>query len=368
MFSSQKIQRLTAPGRGAVAVIRLNAASGQSLDECFVAANGHQVSAAAVGRILYGQWSGEDVVVVRTGATEWEINCHGGEAAVRRIQNDLSVSSVPIGEAVDESSKLEDALTAELIQCRSRRTAEYLLAQCEGVFESFVANLRRSESTSAAVELVNDVLQWREFAEHLVEPWKIAIVGQPNAGKSSLLNALIGYERAIVFEEPGTTRDRVEAELMLDGWPFLAIDTAGIRDTCDAVETLGVEYARDSILDCDLCLLVVDATVGWTADDLAIFESVEKQTPIAVLFNKIDLLQSEVPDSGSDAHQFHISATLNKDLDSVLRWIPETLVPQIPSTSQPLPVLDEFTCELQDFRQTRDLAALQRSLDSWLSE
>jgi tRNA modification GTPase len=120
---------------------------------------------------------------------------------------------------------------------------------------------------------------------------RLAIVGKPNAGKSSLLNQLLQFERAIVTEVPGTTRDSLEEMLDLNGIPVVLVDTAGIRKTDDQVEQIGIERTYKTIETADLVLLVTDVTTGWTPDDSLIAKMLER-IPYFVLANKVDLVDS----------------------------------------------------------------------------
>ena len=117
-----------------------------------------------------------------------------------------------------------------------------------------------------------------------------AIVGRPNAGKSSLLNALAGYERAIVTDIPGTTRDTVEESVVCGGVRLRLMDTAGIRDTQDTVERLGVERSRQALERSDLALAVVDTAAGLTAEDEAILRLAARCPRWILVWNKEDLL------------------------------------------------------------------------------
>ena len=116
-----------------------------------------------------------------------------------------------------------------------------------------------------------------------------AIVGRPNAGKSSLLNALLGYDRAIVTAVPGTTRDTIEEKLRLGGQLLRLTDTAGIRETDDPVEALGVRRSRAALEGADLVLAVVDGSGEFTAEDAAILRAAEKAPHALVLLSKDDL-------------------------------------------------------------------------------
>lgn len=134
---------------------------------------------------------------------------------------------------------------------------------------------------------------------------QVALVGKPNVGKSSLLNALSGYEKAIVTDVAGTTRDIVEADIVVGGIPVTLLDTAGLRDTNDAVEMIGVERSRAVTKSSDVLLHVIDASLGWTQEDTTILEGIVtavsssddsdveeaafQTPPMMLLINKTDL-------------------------------------------------------------------------------
>jgi tRNA modification GTPase len=120
---------------------------------------------------------------------------------------------------------------------------------------------------------------------------KVAILGQPNVGKSSLLNAWSRSDRAIVTPLPGTTRDVVESQLVVGGIPVQVLDTAGIRDTSDVVEQIGVARSRAAAQAADLVLLTIDAQLGWTEVEAALYAQLGSITTIVVV-NKIDLVQT----------------------------------------------------------------------------
>jgi tRNA modification GTPase len=118
---------------------------------------------------------------------------------------------------------------------------------------------------------------------------KVAILGQPNVGKSSLLNAWSRSDRAIVTELPGTTRDIVESRLVVGGIPVQVLDTAGIRDTSDVVEQIGVARSRAAAQAADLILLTIDAQVGWTQVEADIYAQIAP-IPTILVVNKVDLV------------------------------------------------------------------------------
>jgi tRNA modification GTPase len=139
---------------------------------------------------------------------------------------------------------------------------------------------------------VNLILSTAERGELLRSGLKVAIVGRPNVGKSSLLNAWSRSDRAIVTDLPGTTRDIVESQLIVAGIPVQVLDTAGIRSASDRVEQIGVERSRQTARSADLVLLTVSAESGWTKEDEEIYQSVSDR-PLILVINKIDLADPE---------------------------------------------------------------------------
>ena len=129
-----------------------------------------------------------------------------------------------------------------------------------------------------------------ERGQVLRDGLRVAIVGRPNVGKSSLLNRLSCAERAIVTDLPGTTRDLVESELVLQGVPLTLLDTAGIRPTDDRVEQLGIARSHAALQSADAVLLLFDLTAGWRPEDQQLREVVPEGVPLLVVGNKVDQL------------------------------------------------------------------------------
>ena len=126
---------------------------------------------------------------------------------------------------------------------------------------------------------------------------RVALVGRPNVGKSSLLNRLSRRERAIVTDLPGTTRDLLESEIVLQGVPITLLDTAGIRTTSDAVEQLGIARSEEALASADVVLLVVDAHQGWTDEDAALLQRIPDAVPRLIVANKGDRPPGPMPET-----------------------------------------------------------------------
>lgn len=139
---------------------------------------------------------------------------------------------------------------------------------------------------------INQILATADRGQLLRTGLNVAIVGRPNVGKSSLLNAWSRSDRAIVTDLPGTTRDVVESQLVVGGIPIQVLDTAGIRETVDQVEKIGVERSRRAAEAADLIVLVIEATAGWTTEDQEIYTQV-KHRPLILVINKTDLAPAD---------------------------------------------------------------------------
>src|SRR5439155_1993256 len=135
------------------------------------------------------------------------------------------------------------------------RTAAILLDQLHGAFDSAVARVLELLDTDpgAARAALGELVRFAPVGRHLVEPWKVVVAGPPNVGKSSLVNALAGYQRTVVSEVAGTTRDAVSVQLAFDGWPVELTDTAGLREA-SGLEAAGIERAKRALAEADLVL------------------------------------------------------------------------------------------------------------------
>ena len=161
----------------------------------------------------------------------------------------------------------------------------------------------------------------------------IALVGQPNVGKSSLLNVLAGEEAAIVTEIPGTTRDTIHRTIEIEGVPLHLLDTAGLRETDDTVEKMGIARTRSTIEKANFVLLVMDSRWGITSKDQAILDSLPSGLPVIYVYNKIDLLdKSSLIEAGKGGLEIYLSAitgagieTLRQKLLELAGWQPRSV-------------------------------------------
>lgn len=146
----------------------------------------------------------------------------------------------------------------------------------------------------------------------------IVIIGQPNVGKSSLLNALANEEVAIVTNIAGTTRDTIKEKIIIDGVPFNIIDTAGIRETQDVVEKIGIERALSAMQNADLCMVLIDDRVGLSNVELDILAQLNASTPRIFVHNKIDLSNKQVSvNQDENGLNIYISAAKNLGIDEL---------------------------------------------------
>ena len=258
-----------------------------------------------------------------TGETVVEINCHGGYVAARQILEELLCAGARLAEAGEFTRRAfvngkTDLVSAEavndIINANSklglRNAAEThrgkLSEKVNGIRDKavdFAAHISAAVDFPEEIEAVDDsfllkgiedidktisdMISGYEKGKMLRDGIHTAIVGRPNVGKSSVLNALAGEERAIVTDIPGTTRDVVEEYISLGGISLRLVDTAGIRESSDKVEQIGIERAKENIKKADLCLFVVDSSEEITAEDIEIAKSLENKNVI-LLLNKQD--------------------------------------------------------------------------------
>ncbi len=367
----------TPPGRGGIAIVRMSGPDAYTMAAQILRRSDGTPMDIVPRRTLLGRafhprdhlpvdeviclympgprsYTGEDVV---------EIHCHGGPVPVEGVLSAvLSVGARPAnpGEFTRRAflngrmDLTQAEAVADLIAARSRVAGRLALEQLEGRLGREIDRIRRGIiDLMASIEVVLDYpeedIEQRQVAdlrcgcEQILadldallasafsgrayrEGVRTVILGRPNVGKSSLLNALLGRDRAIVTEVPGTTRDTVEEELVVDGLPLLLIDTAGIREGGDRVERIGVERARRAAERAELVLVVLDDSEGITDEDRALLTGVRGQGAPIVVVNKVDHRVEAVEGDAvgrllPDAPVVRVSALLGTGIDSLARCI-----------------------------------------------
>jgi len=327
-----------APGEGSVAIVRLSGPQAEPIATRLFVAPGQQTWDSH--RVLYGHVcdpaSGERVdeallLVMRaprsfTRETVVEFHCHGGLICVQRVLELVLAAGArrALPGEFSQRAFLNGRLdltraeaVSELVTARSRRAAQLAMAGLDGGLQQRITALRERlldqlAELEARVDFEDDLppldgpavatalaavqaelqqlLRDGERGQVLRDGLRVAIVGRPNVGKSSLLNRLSCAERAIVTDLPGTTRDLVESDLVLQGVPLTLLDTAGIRRTDDRVEQLGIARSHAALQSADAVLLLFDLTVGWRPEDQQLLEAVPAGVPLLLVGNKLDQL------------------------------------------------------------------------------
>ena len=324
----------TPPGEGGIAIVRVSGpACREVLSRVFAARNGQPLLPRRLtfGHILDGEEVVDEAMAVLMPAPHsytredvGELHCHGSQALVARVLALLlragARMAAPgeftyrafIGGRVDLS---QAEAVMRMIRAGSERAMRSAHRQMEGGVSAFVHEAREAitallAALSAAVDFPDEVeesLTSEEVSRGCAaiaarlrascdpragriedEGLRVALAGRPNAGKSTLLNALVGGERAIVTDVPGTTRDTLTERICVNGVSIVLTDTAGLRETDDPVERLGVERARRAAAQADVVLAVLDGSTCPTEDDLALLAQL-KGLNAALILNKADL-------------------------------------------------------------------------------
>ena len=257
-----------------------------------------------------------------------EINCHGGLVSVNRVLQLALREGARLAEPGEFTKRAflngridlsQAEAVMDLIRAKTDRAMSIALKQMDGRLSNLIRKLRQQlieivahvevnidypeyddveemthdmliDRTHFVKKEVQKLLQTAKQGKILREGIKTAIIGRPNVGKSSLLNALAQENKAIVTDIPGTTRDVIEEYVNVRGVPLQLIDTAGIRETEDIVERMGVERSRQALKEADLILLVLNGSEAFSKEDRALFEAADELDKI-IIVNKTDLDQ-----------------------------------------------------------------------------
>ncbi len=330
----------TAPVSGAVGIIRISGSNAvRAADRVFFPTNGKPMSAQKTRRMVYGEirlngvlldialavkmtapysYTGEDIV---------ELQCHGALAVLNAVLEvlwnsgtrpakpgeftqraflhgrlDLSQSEAVLDLIQAESTEAAKNAAAQLTGAIGKRfdlmynTIADMLAHFHAVIDYPEEDIPEKQVASMVEDLqrirpvMKDLLDTYERGKVIKDGIRCAILGKPNAGKSSLMNALAGYDRAIVTATPGTTRDTIEERITLGSFLLRLIDCAGIRDTDDDIERMGVERSREAARQAALLIVVLDGSQKLDSNDREILD-IATGRPVIVVINKSDLPQ-----------------------------------------------------------------------------
>ncbi|MGA2623119.1 MAG: tRNA uridine-5-carboxymethylaminomethyl(34) synthesis GTPase MnmE [Bacteroidota bacterium] len=276
-----------------------------------------------------------------------EISCHGGMFVTRKILDSIVAYGARPAEPGEFTKRAflngridlsQAEAVADLIHARSEISHRTSLQQLEGKLSIKVAELRQqlldvcglleleldfaeegleftdkgkiSRQIESVIEYLNQLIDSYKYGRVYREGFKVVLAGKPNVGKSSILNMLLNENRAIVTEIPGTTRDVIEENVVIDGLLFRIVDTAGMRKSEDFIEIEGIRRAESQLQTSDLIVLVLDAGTGFKSTDKNVFDQLLKEVKnrnFLVAENKIDLLgKGTIPDLPDELKEYDI--------------------------------------------------------------
>ena len=358
----------TPPGEGGVALVRLSGPDAGRIGKEVLVRKGmdwesHRLyygrvrdpdRGAVVDEVMFAflrqprSYTGEDTV---------EIHCHGGPYVVRQVLGLVLARGARHAEPGEFTKRAflngrldltQAEAVLDLIRSRTDKAAGVALGQMEGGLSQEVRTLREqlvdtlvqveaaidfpeeeiellqqaalAGKVAGVVDRISALIDSYEWGRLIREGVRVCIVGRPNVGKSSLMNALLGVDRAIVTATPGTTRDFIEETVSLDGLPVVLWDTAGIRGGTEGVEQIGIDVTLERLEESEGCLLVLDGSAPLTHEDTEVMQRVEDRQGLVVI-NKSDLGQRLTPADVSETlphlKQVRVSALTNQGLDEL---------------------------------------------------
>jgi len=354
----------TAPGRAGIGIVRV---SGKTLDRLATNLLGRVPAPRTAARVTFRGADGrpiDDGIAVffaapasYTGEDVLELQGHGGPVVLQMLLRRCVELGARLAEPGEFTRRafLNDKLdlaqaegVADLIEAATEAAARCALRSLRGEFSEYIGNLAkrlvelrtlveatldfpeeeidsvdREDVRRRLKQLQEDIYRSLESGRRgsvLRSGLQVVLAGQPNVGKSSLLNRLAGEEVAIVTEIAGTTRDAVRQTIQIEGVPMNIIDTAGLRDTTDKVEAIGVARTWDAIRRADALLMIIDARAGVTSADRAIVARLPGNLKPLTVFNKIDLAGESPPEEESrDDRRIRLSAKTGEGIDVLRR-------------------------------------------------
>ena len=328
----------------AIGIIRLSGdETFRVIDRLFFPYSGKKMSESADRRLIFGELrdrGGEllDVCLCTisraphsyTGENTAELQCHGSPTVLRAALDAEpgECAKKAAGQLSGAISRKVDGIYSALTDISSHYHA--VLDYPDEDIEDFQLESYEGSLTSALTELER-LLQSHERGKLMTGGIPAAIAGRPNAGKSSLLNALLGYDRAIVTAIPGTTRDTIEEKLRIGRLTLRLIDTAGLRDTDDEVERLGVERSRAAMSKAELVIAVVDGSGEITDEDREVIAQAEAAPKGIVVLSKRDIAEPDA-EITTALPVVSLSSVTGDGMDELERVIAERFpLPEVPA-------------------------------------
>ena len=365
----------TALGEGGIAIIRLSGDKALEIaSKVFKAKNKQDIKDMKPYTMKYGhiydiennELIDEVIISYMKGPRSFtaedivEINCHGGVVSTNKVLETVIKAGARVAEPGEFTKRAflngridlsQAEAVIDIIRAKTDLAMKSALMQSTGHLSTQINKLREymlnvlalvefavdfteddedvdpsiplkvADSLEKSINQMNTLLKGADEGKLIREGLSLAIVGKPNVGKSSLLNALLREKRAIVTDIAGTTRDVIEEYINLDGIPVKIIDTAGIRDTEDVVEKIGVERSKEKLEEADLVLLVLDSSRNLEDEDKELIEAIKDKKNILIL-NKIDL-EKRIDENllGSFENRIKISAKEEIGLEDLKKTI-----------------------------------------------
>ncbi len=344
----ETIASITTPiGQGGIGVILISGPDSlEIVNAVFKGKKQKDLRNAESKRLYYGDihsnGSPVDEVIVNvhrkrdsfTGEDLVEVNCHGGILAVKKTLECVvsagakevhwkELASKPlINNKID---RIQEEALLEIPRAKTKLGVKVLLDQYNGSLSSFIQKIieeiekckYNKEQLNGIIEKLKVILATAAFGCAITTPQKLIITGKPNAGKSTLINALLKEDRLITHEEPGTTRDAIDEMISIDGIPLTIIDTAGIRETNHEVEKLGVLESKKQLKEADKIIMMFDNSKSAEKEDKEIIKFIDtlefnkidnpdKKISIFPVLNKVDL-----------PHKFNLDTVVRKTFEPI---------------------------------------------------
>jgi len=375
----------TPTGIGGIAVLRISGDAAISIiDQLFdhkrslSEAKSHVVQIGPFYNKPHGEKLDEVVVTIfrkpnsYTGENVVEISCHGGQYISRAILEAIINHGAKLADPGEFTKRAflngkidlaQAEAVADIIHAKTQLSAKSAMQQLQGEYSQSIANIQNSLINVAtqleleidfseediiplphhqilaqlenSIQIIDKVVRSYQVGRWLCDGIKTVIIGKPNVGKSSLFNALLGFERAIVDEMPGTTRDIIEMQINIGGALYYLFDTAGVRGQGGKIELKGIELTERKLQEADLILFVLDVSSGFLAEDKIVMAKVlslreerqyEFRPKVVIIWNKCDLPHQEPKTTfPREWSVCHISAKKCSGLDQVHQFLVDFL-------------------------------------------